>query len=421
MNSITKHLKSYTRRSRLIIGLIVIALSFLILFALLPKTTSYLLARKNVFAQPYTTLKNEDFYRGNTKCIIDWYADNDKGRFYLAPVEDANGQSGFLSIYVPTKYFDQAEKVADQTWEYMENGDASVLVEEFSSRGYIADLSGTARSYLEQYLRQSNATQSMIDSVSNKIFVVLPFTDLISANSFFYLLLILLFVVLGIFMIITAFTGSSMKKFRNKLTDKHLTSDEIDADMVSAAKYGNIYIGEKYIVEKSLTPVFHVIEDIVWIHPEKTNSGNQTRYFADAYTRYHEKLQLSGKTESDSLAICNALKEKQPRALYGYVIENSTLYYSHFNELLDMVYNQGGTNEASEESVTESSVNTQTEPAFIHAPVGEAAETESSDPQQDYSSWQDDPMYNTDEEMVPMENVFKPKEDPQGSERSDDL
>ena len=101
MKSITKQLKSYNRRSRLIIGLILVAVSILVLFALLPKTTSYLLARKNVFAQPYTTLKNDDFYRGNTKCIIDWYADNDKGRFYLAPVEDANGESGFLSIYVP--------------------------------------------------------------------------------------------------------------------------------------------------------------------------------------------------------------------------------------------------------------------------------------------------------------------------------
>ena len=394
MTSITKQLKSYNRRSRLIIGLILVAVSILVLFALLPKTTSYLLARKNVFAQPYTTLKNDDFYRGNTKCIIDWYADNDKGRFYLAPVEDANGESGFLSIYVPTKFFDQAEKVADQTWKYMENGDTSFLVEEFSSRGYITDLSGTARSYLEQYLRQSNAPQAMIDNVSNKIFVVVPFTELLSGGSFFYLILVLLFLALSVYMIISAFTGSAMKKFRNKLADKHLTSEEIDADMVSAAKYGNIYIGEKYIVEKSLNPTFHVIEDIVWIHPEKINSGNQTNYYADAYTRYHEKLRLPGKTESDSLAICNALKERQPRALYGYVIENSTLYYSHFNELLDIVYNQGGTKDIVEDSRDD---------ATIEDPVN-------------------DPMYNTDEELVPMENVFKPKEDPEGSsERSDDL
>ncbi len=409
MSSIVKKVKMYNLRSRVIIGLVIIALSFLILFALLPKTTSYLTASKNVFAQPYTTLKNEKFYRGKTKCIIDWYADNDKGRFYLAPMEDANGSSGFLSVYVPKKYYEEVENIADQTWDYMETGDTSKLVKEFTCRGYITDLSGTARSYLEQYLRQADTTGNSLDRVSDKIFVVVPFTDILSGDSVVYILLMILFTGVGIYMIFSGLTGLGIKKFKQKLSSKGITADQLDADMVNSSKVGTLYIGDNYLVECSLNPTFHVLSDIVWYYPEKTNAGsNQTKYYATAYTRNHEKLLFPAKTESDSLLLCQKIRDKQPRALYGYVIENSTLYYSHFDELLKIVYdpNYGADSEAP------------------------AAETQPSQPDvaeqqpaalQNDSSWMNDPEYTLNADAVPMENVFKPMNDPNGSERSDDL
>ena len=383
----------YNFRCRVIIGLVVIALSFLILFALLPKTTSYLTASKNVFAQPYTTLKDEKFYRGETKCIIDWYADNDKGRFYLAPVEDANGNSGFLSIYVPNKFFDEVEAIADQTWEYMESGDTSKLEKKFTCRGYITDLSGTARSYLEQYLRQADTSGNSLDRVSDKIFVVVPFMDLLTGDSVLYFVLMVVFICLGIFLIFSGITGLGMKKFKEKLITKSVTAEQLDADMVNSAKIGALYIGDNYIVECSMNPTFHVLKDIVWYYPEKTNAGsNQTRFFATAYTRYHEKLRFPAKKEADSLLICEKIKEKQPRALYGFVIENSTLYYSHFDELLKIVYDPN---------------------------YGEGSDATAA-PQND-SSRMNEAEYTLDDDTVPMENVFKPLNDPNGSERSDDL
>ena len=104
----------------------------------------------------------------------------------------------------------------------------------------------------------------------------------------------------------------------------------------------NIYVSDKHVVSAAASPQIVTIRDVIWMYPARTNQINSksTIFNAFFYTRNHECIKFAAKDMTSCEVLCQAVKKLQPRALYGYVIENTTMYYSHFNELVDQVYNQ---------------------------------------------------------------------------------
>ena len=181
------------------------------------------------------------------------------------------------------------------------------------------------------------------------MFVMVTPTKVLFSGSgaIFGIVLLLGALISALIVAITAFTGGYMRKFKNNLANKNITLDELNADMEGASKISRLFIGRKYIVEASLTPTVRNMTDVVWLYPQKTNTnGNAVTYSVISYTRNHECVRYPVHSMDEAEQLCKTILSAQPRALYGYVIENSTMYYSHFNELIDRVYNQPQQQEA---------------------------------------------------------------------------
>jgi len=335
--------RSYNIRIRLIIAAVLLFICVVLCIGLLPKTTKYFLAGKNIFAQPYTRIGDDQFYQGKTQYMYTWFADNDKGRFYLAPMEDANGNAAYIIVYVPNKYIDVADELVEQTHAYEKTGDMNEITKTISCRGYTTEPSSQIRRFLDQYFTAIEATNDIRENLCDYMFVMVPATDVLFGDSgtCFYLLMILFCLGFAVFFVITAASGSYLRKFKKNLAAKNISLDELNADLENAATISRLYVGHKYLVEATMTPTIRNMEDIVWLYPQRTNAnGNNTTYSVMAYTRYHEGLRYAVHSMDEAEQLCRHILKTQPRALYGYVIENSTMYYSHFNELIDRVYNQ---------------------------------------------------------------------------------
>ncbi|MBR3057014.1 MAG: hypothetical protein IKG93_03500 [Clostridiales bacterium] len=430
--SIMKQVRSYNMRNRLIIGLVLLAIAFVLCFITMPKTTKYLLATKNVFSEPYTRLGNDKFYRGNTNYMYDWFADNDDGRFYLAPVEDAVGNPGYLVVYVPNSLVDDAEAVADQTLEYRISGDASVAKKTISCRGYTTETTSKIRMYLDQFLSSVQATNDMRENIADYMFVMVPAKQVFFGNGD-TLISLLLFVFIGgigLYLLIAAFAGGYMRKFKKSLQTNNISVEELDADMENSMNISRLLVGDKYLVESNMSPRVRKIEDIVWVYPQRTNTnGSQTTYQVVAYTRNRECLKYAMHSQAESESLCKHILSRQPRALYGYVIENSTMYFSRFGELIDRIYNQPES-PAPEQSSEDASANgnTVTDQNLSSEEAQISSETVLPDPSTMYPPppSDDDPFSDaslqalSNESGTPMGSPFKPSYDKPDYSKNDD-
>jgi len=341
--SVTKKVGNSVRAGKIICAIALIILALVIAFGMLPQHTKYYLARKNVFATPTDEYKKEQFYRGKTYSLYDWFAENSEGKFYLAPVQDGDGEDAYLIVYIPNKYEEKAARIIEQTRDYLESGDDSILKESINCNGYIDEINPKTMVYLNQYFDAAGAPASVRNQVADKMFVMYPLQKALLSESSLYMLLVLVCLVSAVGFLLSMFSKKHIKKMDSRLARESMTSKDLDEEFRTPLKqFGNIYMSDKHVMAVAMSPQILTIRDVVWMYPNKVNSVNSKPVYQAVFlTRNHECIRFPVKDETQAEALCRAVHEKQPRALYGYVIENSQMYYSNFNGLVDLVYNQG--------------------------------------------------------------------------------
>ena len=198
-------------------GIALIVIAIILAFVLIPKTTKYLLAQKNVFAVPSNNYKIDQFYRGKTYCLYDWFAENDEGRFYIAPVENKEGDENYLIVYIPKKYEDKADRIIEQTYEYMDSGDESDLKESINCRGYMAEVSTKTNQYLDEYFDMVGAPGATKLLVCKYMFVMVPMQKVLISESLLYIILSVALIIGGIALFLTGFTKGYLKKLKEAM------------------------------------------------------------------------------------------------------------------------------------------------------------------------------------------------------------
>ena len=368
-NSVVKKIKKANFTWRIVVSLVLIGATLLIAFLLIPQHTKYYTARENIFSLPCNTYKVDKYYKGKTYSIYDWFAENKDGKFYIAPVQDKNEEDYYLIVYIPKKYEAKAETIMDQTYEYMDSGDDSVLTEYISCNGYVTDVNAKTSQFLDQYFDAISAPQAVRERVCSKMFVMVPLSKVLASEGTAYIALCLIMLVCALITPLTGLTGSYLKPLKKKLSAENMTLEDLDNEFSNTLfTYGNIQVSKDHIIQINATPTIFPIKDIVWIYPSKMNQVNSAPICRGIFmTRYHQCFQLNVKNQAEADSLCQNVHKLQSRALYGYVIENSTMYYKHFNELIDHVYNQSDApSEGSE--------------ATGNAPVSENTSAESSTP-----------------------------------------
>ncbi len=387
-NSVVKQIKKANFTWRFVISVVLIVATLLIAFLLIPNHTKYYTARENIFSLPCNSYKVDKYYKGKTYSIYDWFAENKDGKFYIAPVQDKNEEDYYLIVYIPKKYEAKVETIMDQTYEYMDSGDESVLTEYISCNGYVTDVNAKTSQFLEQYFDAISAPPAVRERVCSKMFVMVPLSKVLASEGTAYIALCLILLIFAVAIPLTGLTGSYLKPLKKKLSAMNMTLEDLDNEFSDPLfTYGNIQVSKDHIIQINATPTILPIKDIVWIYPSKMNQVNSAPIYRGIFmTRYHQCFQLNVKNQAEADSLCQSVHKLQSRALYGYVIENSTMYYKRFNELIDYVYNQNDApSEVTEEGNVSVSGNATTEsstPAFQNqenasvSPVSAPADSE---------------------------------------------
>ncbi|MBR3033433.1 MAG: hypothetical protein IKH92_10495, partial [Clostridiales bacterium] len=149
--SIVKKITRKNMRIHFVIALVLVLMAIVLALIEIPKTTRYFLAQKNVFGTSCDNYKKGKFYKGKLYCIYDYFGENENGKFYLAPVQNDAGEDRYLIVFIPNKYEEKATRIIEQTYDYIDTGDDSVLVESINCRGYLEDVDSITRSYVNEY------------------------------------------------------------------------------------------------------------------------------------------------------------------------------------------------------------------------------------------------------------------------------
>ncbi|MBR5058299.1 MAG: hypothetical protein IKX04_07015 [Clostridiales bacterium] len=350
--SIIKKIRKENRLLHIFGAIACLVIVLIFAFALLPKTHKYLFATKNVFSTSCDKYKVDQYYRAKTLFLYDYFAENDDGRFYFAPVENNDGEERYLFIYIPNKYNSKAESIIYQTYDYIDTGDEDVLTESITCNGYMTTIDPKTTKFFNEYLDYAGAPQSEKKKACDTMFVMVPMQEVLLSESTLWLVLEALILGAGIFLLVTMFSKKHLKKLQSKLAVENMTLEDFDNEFSSPAlNVGNVYVSDKHIVTASANPSLLKIEDVVWMYPNTSyNSNGAATHTADFYTRNREFFRFNTKTKEQSELLCRAVKERQPNALSGYVIENKDMYFNRFNELIDQVYNRTQETSAPEEA-----------------------------------------------------------------------
>ncbi|MEE3351945.1 MAG: DUF6709 family protein [Saccharofermentanaceae bacterium] len=361
--SIVKKITRQNIRTRLLIALVIFLIGVVLAIIQIPKTTRYFLANKNVFSTSCDNYREGKFYQGKLYYLYDCFGTNDDGGFYLAPAENDDGESYFLIVFIPNKYEEKANAIIDQTYEYMESGDDSVLTESINCRGFLDEVDSTTYRFCYEYMDYVGLPQSARDKVCSTEFVFYPVEKILLSETGAFILIILVIFGGAIATAVTAFTKGYLKPLKNRLAKENMTLKDLDEEFANPVfNVSNIYVSNDHVVQATGTPTILNIKDVIWMYPSisAVSSGSQAIFYSFFYTRNHECVKFSLQDATSAEVLCKSVLASQPRALYGFVPENQDMYYHHFNELVDQVYNKA--EDAQEESVSEGSTAIPSEP-----------------------------------------------------------
>ncbi len=361
--SIVKKITRQNIRTRLLIALVIFLIGVVLAIIQIPKTTRYFLANKNVFSTSCDNYREGKFYQGKLYYLYDCFGTNDDGGFYLAPAENDDGESYFLIVFIPNKYEEKANAIIDQTYEYMESGDDSVLTESINCRGFLDEVDSTTYQFCYEYMDYVGLPQSARDKVCSTEFVFYPVEKILLSETGAFILIILVIFGGAIATAVTAFTKGYLKPLKNRLAKENMTLKDLDEEFANPVfNVSNIYVSNDHVVQATGTPTILNIKDVIWMYPSisAVSSGSQAIFYSFFYTRNHDCVKFSLKDATSAEVLCKSVLASQPRALYGFVPENQDMYYHHFNELVDQVYNKA--EDAQEESVSEGSTAIPSEP-----------------------------------------------------------
>ncbi len=346
MDEVIKKVKKKSKINGIIIGILSIILGMILGPLLCINVIKYYTVEGSIFDHTADELDKGQWYACDSNMILDYYASDDDGYYYIMPIDTKDGNGTFMGLYVSEKDYDLANSIADQTYSYL-MGQGGEPQDHIVGVGQIHEMKYDERKCFMDYLVESGMEYSNIGKLS---YYTLELTTKSNLWGFVEILgigLLLFFVGLGIFIIFKYLSGGNMKKFNEVMSQNNISTESIESDISMGTHIGKFYIGRKYIVSSEIMPKLIILDQLVWVYPhlQKTKHtvnhvitvGTTKSYSVILVDKFRTTYQIPVRKEAQGQQVIDEISRVAPYIIAGYSDEIANLYATDFTGMCQYV------------------------------------------------------------------------------------
>lgn len=345
-------LKKVSLKKVLPLALILLVAGAFLLVQGVPGVLLLLKGPKDLDTLPVDQLEGQ-YVRTDVAIVMDWYAYTEKqsesgkktttSKEYIIPV----GESEYIGLQLPAGKIDEADALIDATWYYLSDENAEFEGEPITVSGTIHRMDSQSERYYHEVIGYSDmdaATQANMLSLVLEEGKVgekdLPSICLFAGGG-------LLLILLGLFFLIRALTGSyqkSIKTYCAEQADPEMAMERVETFYQSAEQLNGLRMGDDLLLFQA-GAVTHLVpvRRVVWAYQQTTQhrtngipTGKSHALLLNLDTGKQIALSMKEEQAKELLA---AFDQRYPDMLLGYTKERADLYRKDLVSFCEAVRN----------------------------------------------------------------------------------
>ncbi len=344
----------YTKMRKAAMTRIWLGIAFILLggvfFLGMGEEFKYLTAKENLFdmdtVDMHATSAGSDsveaFYTFEGNLLLDWYASDDEGYYYIFPTADG----AYMGLYVYNSEKATADKICEETLKYMNKETDQPPATYLKGKGYVYNMGSDEESYFKEYFTEAGAGASVISTLVYKTFVVTPLSKLFDITDIIIVLMLIFFLAFGLIYMAGFFTGAYKKQPIKYMREYGLSESEVGSDLTYGLHKKHIDIGKKYVMLYSTTCALLSYDQLLWTYVMITTTKHRTYGIPTGTTRTYQvffvmrnqkTFNISVKDEPEGQDIVAAISEMAPHVICGYHEDLSEMVKKNFAQLIKIV------------------------------------------------------------------------------------
>ena len=265
MEELKKKLKSHARRTYIPM-IIAAAICSLLGLSILGGA---LITRMNEFKElnDYTEyqLQTGDYYKlSDFNIILDWFAEDDDGKYYLILRES---DSKWMGLYLKSSADKKtAEKIIEDNDRYLNDETDSLSDSSISVKGRLRNMDSDEKQYFQEYLEASGYSSTELYEVAD--FRTLDTSD---TNSGMLIagILISAACLIWLFMSLRNLLGDGyVKKVQAKISERGMNPDHVAASLANCKSFKNIDLTSMFAVLYGMDAELIPYDELVWVYAQ---------------------------------------------------------------------------------------------------------------------------------------------------------
>lgn len=333
--------------SCLIIAIIFIGFGAAVFWGNMYEFFDYFFAKTDIFSLYASEIKAKEYYSCENNVLLDWYASDDEGFYYVTPVYLNEIESTYMGFYVYAEDSETAYKIVKETWDTMETGGYSQTY--LSGKGYVYNMTGTEKDHFIEWFEAAGADEEIIDNLLFKTFVLLPFHRAVDEFEEFWPAVIVggAIAIPGICSIIFFIAGGFRRRVKKTIKNYKLDEQNIAYDLDNGISFKKFDLGRKYAVVYGSISKLIVLDNLVWVYSTVTRTKHRmygvltvstsVSYSLTMIDRDKNTYSLEVRNEEYGQQIMRAVSANAPFIIFGYDDSLAHMRSNNFSEMIRIV------------------------------------------------------------------------------------
>ena len=350
MNRVFSEIKTKAALTFLLGGFALILVGLLVTFGICQNLFKYIFFKApDLFETPASQYEDGKWYSCDNNILYDYFASDEYGRYYITNTNDGE----YFGFYVGKKNYETADKITDDTYDYLDGLTDELSQGYLSGKGYIKAMDTTEKRYFEQFFDSDEGSSDDYRLVYYTYHLVSPM-DLIlrdeGENHLFYLIVGIVLIIGGLYMTIHFIFGGYKRSFNKPIKRYGILRDLLDQDMNYATNIGNAYIGSRFVLFFQSQGSFVIpYEAVVWAYVQVTTTKHTTYGIPTGTSKSYTVIIWDTDKKKN---IQNVKSEEIGHQIVDAMYRNAPFFYTGFsNELANAADN--GQYDAMKQAVAE--------------------------------------------------------------------